>query len=71
MYVLPNRLILGISLLATTLRTELEAILREDQLLSSLCEERELGSKRRGIPEKTLPYWLVFLNAPQAGSSDF
>lgn len=44
---LPNWLILGISLvLATTLKTELEAILSKDQFPSSLCEERELGSKK-------------------------
>lgn len=47
LYTLPNWLILGISLvLATTLETELEAILSKDQFPSSLCEERELGSKR-------------------------
>ena len=70
-YTLPNWLILGISLLlATTLRTELEAILSEDQVHSSLCEERELGSKR-GIPEKTMPFWLFFLNVLQAGRAGF
>ena len=70
-YTLPNWLILGISLLlATTLRTELEAILSEDQVHSSLCEEREPESKR-GIPEKTMPFWLFFLNVPQAGRAGF
>ena len=68
-YTLPNWLILGISLLlATILRTELEAILSKDQFPSSLCEERELGSKR-GIPEETLPFGLFFLNVPQAGNA--
>lgn len=50
-------LLLGIFLLlAATLRAELEAILHKDQFPSALCEERELGSKRRGIPEGTLPF---------------
>lgn len=69
---LPNWLILGISpFLATTRGTELQAILSEDLFPSSLYEEGELGSKRRGFPAETAIFGYFPTVFPRQGALAF